>query len=155
MGNFFNSKDLLIDAISELQSNKIPTPELDARILLSHSINYQKAIYMHNEILISKKEKKKFYDCLKKRIYGKPVSRIVGSRNFWKNNFLINKYTLDPRPDTEVIIDVVTKTLRKNSKYIQILDLGSGSGCIGLSIIAEIKNTSLLSIDMCKQALKL
>ena len=59
MGNFFNSKDLLIDAISELQSNKIPTPELDARILLSYSINYQKAIYMHNEIFISKKEKKK------------------------------------------------------------------------------------------------
>ena len=155
MGNFFNSKDLLIDAISELQSNKIPTPELDARILLSHSINYLNTIYVHNDVLVSKEEKNKFCAYLNKRIQGKPVSRIVGSRNFWKNNFLINKYTLDPRPDTEVIIDVVTKTLRKNSKYIQILDLGSGSGCIGLSIIAEIKNTSLLSIDMCKQALKL
>ena len=154
MGNVFNSKELLIDGISKLQFSKIPTPELDARILLSNAINYQGIIYMHNNISISNNEKNKYYDYLNKRIQGKPVSRIVGSRNFWKKNFLINKYTLDPRQDTEVIVDIVTKTYSNSNKHIQILDLGAGSGCIGLSIIDELKNSSLLSLDICKQALE-
>mgnify|MGYP003343511788 FL=1 len=155
MGDFFNSKDLLLDGISKLKSSKIPNPEIDARILLSYAINYQNTIYMHNDISISKKDKNKFYCFLDKRIQGKPVSRILGSRNFWKNNFLINKYTLDPRPDSEVIIDVLTKTFCNSSKHFQVLDLGSGSGCIGLSLIDEIKNTSLLSLDICKQSLEI
>ena len=155
MGDYFNSKELLIDGISILQSNKIPSPELDARILLSYAINFQNTIYTHNNILISEKEKTKFYFSIDERIQGKPVSRILGSRNFWKNNFLINKYTLDPRPDSEVIIDVVTKTYSNNNKHFQILDLGSGSGCIGLSLIDDIKNASLLSVDICKQSLEI
>ena len=155
MGDFFNSKDLLLDGISKLKSSKIPNPEIDARILLSHAINHQNTIYMHNNISISKKDKKKYFCFLDKRIQGKPVSRILGSRNFWKNNFLINKYTLDPRPDSEVIIDVLTKTCGDSSNHFQVLDLGSGSGCIGLSLIDEIKNSSLLSVDICKQSLEI
>ena len=155
MDNFFNSKDLLVDGISKLKFSKMPTPEVDARVLLSYSINYPNTIHMHDNISISKKEKNIFYDYLDERIRGKPVSRIVGSRNFWKNKFLINEYTLDPRPDTEVIIDVVNKIYSKNTNHIQILDLGSGSGCIGLSIIDDIKNSSLLSLDICKQTLEL
>ena len=154
MSNFFNSKKLLIDGITKLKLSNIPYPELDARILLSYAINYQNTIYIHNDITISKEEKNKFYDCLSKRIKGKPISRIIGSRNFWKNNFLINEYTLDPRADTEVIVDVVTKTYGNSSKHFQILDLGSGSGCIGLSIIDDLKNASLLSLDICKNALE-
>ena len=154
MDNLFNSKELLIDGINKLKSKKILTPEVDARILLSYVINYQNTIYMHNDISISKFEKKKFYDCLEKRIQGEPVSRIVGTRNFWKNNFSISKYTLDPRPDSEVIIDIVTETYCNNVNHIQVLDLGSGSGCIGLSILEDLKNASLLSLDICKQALK-
>ena len=155
MVDFFNSKELLIDGISKLKSSKIPNPETDARILLSYASNYQNTIYMHNDISISKKDKNKFYCFLDKRIQGKPVSRIIGSRNFWKNNFLINKYTLDPRPDSEVIIDVLTKICRNRSNHFQVLDLGSGSGCIGLSLIDEIKNTSLLSVDICNKSLEI
>ena len=155
MVDFFNSKELLMDGTRKLKSSKIPNPEIDARILLSYAINYQNTIHIHNNISISKKDKNKFYSFLDKRIQGKPVSRILGSRNFWKNNFLINKYTLDPRPDSEVIIDVLTKTFGNSSNHFQVLDLGSGSGCIGLSLIDEIKNTSLLSVDVCKQSLEI
>ena len=154
MGDFFNSKELLIYATSKLHLSKIPTPEVDARILLNYAINFKSTIYMHNNIPVSKEEKNKFYDYLDERLQGKPVSRIIGSRNFWKNNFLINKYTLDPRPDTEVIIDIVTKNYIDSFDYVQVLDLGAGSGCIGLSIINDLKNTSLLSLDICKRALE-
>lgn len=154
MVDLFNSKELLIDGIHKLKFSEIPSPELDARILLSYAINSQNTIYLHNDVLISKNEKINFYNFLDKRIEGKPISRIVGSRNFWKKNFLINKYTLDPRPETELMIDVVTKSYSNNANHIQILDIGSGSGCIGLSIVDELKNSSLLSFDVCKQSLE-
>ena len=154
MVDFFSSKELLIDGINKLKFSKIPTPEVDARILLSYANNRQNIIYIHNDISISKDEKNNFYNYLEKRIKGKPVSRIVGSRSFWKYDFLINKYTLDPRPESELIIDIVTKTYCNYDNHVQILDLGSGSGCIGLSIIKELKNSSLLSLDLCKQSLE-
>ena len=154
MSDFFNSKELLLYGINKLQVSKIPTPEVDARILLSYAIDNKNIIYMHNDITISKIEKNTFFKYLDKRIEGMPVSRIIGSRYFWKKNFSINKYTLDPRPETEVILDVITKTYSNYYKHIQILDLGSGSGCIGLSVVDDIKNTSLLSLDFCKQSLK-
>ena len=155
MVDFFNSKELLIDGIGKLKSSKVPNPEIDARILLSHASNYKNTIYMHNDISISKKDKNKFYYFLDKRMQGKPVSRILGSRNFWKSDFLINKYTLDPRPDSEVIIDVLTKNFSNSCKHFQVLDLGSGSCFIVLSLFDEIKNSSLLSVDICKQSLEI
>ena len=62
MSNFFSSKELLIDGIKKLRLSKNPTPEMDARILLSYAINYQNTIYIHNDIRISKDEKNKFYN---------------------------------------------------------------------------------------------
>ena len=154
MADFFDSKTLLTSGINKLKFHKILTPEIDARILLTHATNSNEIIYMHNDFCVSKKHKQYFCKYLEERIRGKPVSRIIGARNFWKNNFSINNYTLDPRPDSEIIIDVVVKSKKLQKSFVQVLDLGSGSGCLGLSIIDEIKNSSLLSLDACKNALK-
>ena len=153
MNNLFNSKELLTNGINKLKSKKILTPEVDARILLSYVINYQNTIYMHNDISISKFEKKILW------LFRQKNSRRTSFKNsrhkkFLENNFSISKYTLDPRPDSEVIVDIVTETYCNNVNHIQVLDLGSGSGCIGLSILEDLKNASLLSLDICKQALK-
>ena len=78
---------------------------------------------------------------------GKPVSKIVGKKNFWKYNFLVNEYTLDPRPETELLIEIVLDYLKKKQKDIQILDLGSGSGCIGLSLLKELPFSYLFCLS--------
>ena len=154
MADYFDSKTLLTRGINKLKFNKISTPEIDARILLTHATKSKEIIYMHNEFCVSRKHKQDFCKYLEERIGGKPVSRIIGVRNFWKNDFSINNYTLDPRPDSEIIIDVAIKSKKSQKSLVQTLDLGAGSGCLGLSIIDEIKNSSLLSLDTCKNALK-
>ena len=153
MSKYLYSDEILINASNELKKFNFLTPELDASLLLSHASSYHEKIYTHNKILISKPQLNIFNSLLAERIKGKPISRILGYRHFWKRKFLINKHTLDPRADSEIIVEAVLKKINNNLEKIQILDLGAGSGCLGLSLIDEIPNSFLLCLDKCSKAL--
>ena len=103
------------------------TPILDSRILLAHTLSYTRPVYTHENINISKNQINKFKNFISERAKGKPVSRIINKKNFWKKEFQINKETLDPRPDSEVIIEYFFKYYEDKFKELKILDLGSGS----------------------------
>lgn len=153
MSKYFYSNEVLFEASKKLKKFNILSPELDASLLLSHATNYYGKLYSHNKILISKSQLNSFNSLLEARIKGKPVSRILGYKNFWKKTFLINKFTLDPRPDSEIIVESVLNKVRNKLEKTQILDVGAGSGCLGLSLIDEMPNSSLLSLDKCTKAL--
>ena len=153
MSEYLYSDLLLIEASKKLRSFDILTPELDSSLLLSHAINHTEKLHIHNKILISKKQCEKFHSFINERIKGKPVSRIIGYRNFWKNDFLINDFTLDPRQDSEIIIDAALKKNNQNEANLQILDIGGGSGCLGLSLLDEVSKSVLLSLDKCPYAI--
>ena len=85
-----------------------------------------------------------------RRVAGEPTSHIVSSRSFWKNDFYVEKTVLDPRPESELIIEITKNLLFDNMK---VLDLGCGSGCIGLSLYNENPNISLFLSDISKKAL--
>ena len=93
-----------------------------------------------------------FSDMVSRRALGEPTSHILHSRSFWKNDFFVDKTVLDPRPESELIIDV-TKSLLFND--MKVLDLGCGSGCIGISLYKENPNISLFLADFSKRALSL
>ena len=93
-----------------------------------------------------------FLDMVSRRAAGEPTSHIVCSRSFWKNDFYINNTVLDPRPDSELIIDV-TKNLLFDG--MRVLDLGCGSGCVGISLYKENSNIALFLADFSKKALSL
>ena len=93
-----------------------------------------------------------FLDMVNRRLAGEPTSHIVCSRLFWKNDFYIDKSVLDPRPDSELIIDVTKKLLFDGMK---VLDLGCGSGCLGISLYQENPNICLSLADLSKKALSL
>ena len=153
MSKYLYSNEILLEASKKLKKFNILSPELDASLLLSHAVNYDGKLYPHNKILISKSQFNTFNSFLEARIKGKPVSRILGYKNFWKKKFLINKFTLDPRPDSEIIVEAVLNKISCKLDKTQILDIGAGSGCLGLSLIDEMPNASLLSLDKCKKAL--
>ena len=92
-----------------------------------------------------------FQKLIAERQNGKPVSRIIKKKNFWKREFEINKETLDPRPDSEVIIEYFFKYYEDKSKQLKILDLGSGSGCLGLSLLDEYQNSKVSFLDVSKK----
>ena len=154
MSEYFYSDELLREATNKLRKLNILTPELDCCLLLSYAANFSEKLYLHNKVLISKQQRELFYSILNERINGKPVSRILGYRHFWKNKFFINDFTLDPRADSETIIEAVLKKFDKSNMKAQILDLGAGSGALGLSIIDEMPNSRLLSLDKCHNALR-
>jgi release factor glutamine methyltransferase len=143
------------EAIQDLKNNHNQTPNLDSRILLGFAMGLDRAIYPHEKINITKNEINIFKKCIQNRIKGKPVSRILGFKNFWKMNFKISKATLDPRPDSEVIIETIMKFYPDKSKILRILDLGSGSGCLGLSILYEYNKSKAFFLDSSLESLKI
>ena len=147
------SNEILNKAVMELKCEGKSTPELDAKILLAHAIGRDKKIFFHEKLNLDKKQMKYFLDLIKSRIRGKPVSRIVGKRNFWNDDFFINEFTLDPRPESEILIEASLSYFNNKLSKLQILDLGSGSGCIGLSIVKEFPNSILVNVDTCKHAI--
>ncbi len=88
-----------------------------------------------------------------RRLAGEPVAKIIGKRGFWKDDFIVSKDVLDPRPDSETLIEAVLEKFPDKNKVLRILDLGTGSGCLLLSLLGEYKNATGLGIDISAKAL--
>ena len=100
--------------------------------------------------IISESLLNKFKDLIEKRKKKKPVSQIIGKKYFCKYRFYVNKFVLTPRPETEHLIELSLKNM-KNFKKNNILDIGTGSGCIIISLLKETKSSSGVAIDICKE----
>ena len=124
-------------------------------MLLSQILKKTNTVYTHQEVYISQNQIIKFQTLVKKREEGQPVSRILNRRNFWKREFILDEETLDPRPDSEILIETVLEHFSDNTKLLKILDLGSGSGCLGLSLLEEYENASIIFVDASKKSLKI
>ena len=113
--------------------------------------NRQYLILNSNEEL--KKENIKSFDYLvKRRKKGEPIAYLINKKEFWKQNFYINQNVLIPRPDTETLVEETLKLFNVNSK-LNMLDIGTGSGCILLSILKERRNFFGTGIDISKKAI--
>lgn len=146
-------RQTLNKGISILKRNKVLTPQLDSEILLSKSINKDKKhIILNPKEVLNFKKLKKFDDLIKRRAKGEPIAYLTNKKEFWNDEFFVNNDVLIPRPDTEIIIEQVLKIYSKKSKA-QILDIGTGSGCIILSIIKERPNFYGTGIDISKKSI--
>ena len=139
----------------KLRKVGIETASLDCRLLLTKSIKKNKTLQNHEYINITNKEIKKFKYLIKERLAGKPVSRIINKRNFWKMEFKLNEATLDPRPDSETLIHAVLNHFINKLQPLKILDLGSGSGCLGLSLLDEYQNSKVSFFDTSQKSLEI
>ena len=120
----------------------------EVEILLEFSIKSQgKLFQLDHEI--SEDSYVFFKTLLEKRLKFQPISQIIGQRYFWKSKFLVTSDVLDPRPDTETLIEHTLSL----GKFDRILDLGTGSGCILLSLLNEYKEAIGIGIDISKKAL--
>lgn len=148
-------KTLLDAAISDLNDAHIPTALLDARLLLQHAANItQETVYLEPELIISKDVIAIYNQFIDRRVNHEPVAKIIGSKAFWSSDFIVNKYVLDPRPDSEVIIETAISLFPNKNDTIRVLDIGSGSGCLLLSILKEFPNATGIASDISSEALK-
>ena len=138
-----------------LSEKKIKTAELDSEILMSKAINKEKKFLIlnfNNEI--PKKNLNIFNDLVNQRSKGKPIAYLLKKKEFWKNEFVVDRNVLIPRPDTEILVEQVLE-LTKNKNKLNLLDVGVGSGCILLSILNEKKNFYGTGIDICGKSLSI
>ena len=146
-------QSILNQGINILEKNKIPNPRLDVEILLSSSIKKDKKhIILNSQELLSLEQLDEFKSLVERRKKGEPISYILKKKEFWKDEFYVNKDVLIPRPDTELIIEQVLKIYSKESQ-VQVLDIGTGSGCILLSILKERPNFYGTGIDISKKCI--
>ena len=146
---------LIKPEIEVLKKSGSGTASLDCRLLLSHVLEKKNTVYTHENVYITDNEIKKFKVLISERSLGKPVSRIINKRNFWKRDFKLNEEVLDPRQDTEVLITAVLKYYTNIFDKLDILDLGSGSGCIGLSLLEELKFSNVSFLDVSEKSLEI
>ena len=136
-----------------LKAYNIGTPELDAEIILSNIMEVTREfLILNNDINIEHKILEKYKHAIQRRIKNEPVAYIINKKEFWSHNFFVNKSTLIPRPETELLIYEVLKFFK--NKSIKILDIGTGSGCILLSILKELRFSNGLGIDISSKAIR-
>ena len=148
-----NIQTLLNQASKTLKQLPNTSSKLDSEILLSKIIKKNRKYLILNSNEELKKENIKSFDYLvKRRKKGEPIAYLINKKEFWKQNFYINQNVLIPRPDTELLVEETLKLFNVNSK-LNILDIGTGSGCILLSILNERKNFYGTGIDISKKAI--
>ncbi len=143
-----------IKQASQLLKNKnIISHELDAQVILSDIMGVTRDFFITNgHIKVSKNTIKKFNYAIRRRIKREPVAYIIGKKEFWSQDFVVNQTTLVPRPETELLIYKVIDFFK--NKRINILDIGTGSGCILLSILKELVHSRGIGIDISTRAIK-
>ena len=147
MNEFINS------CLDKLKDKKIPNAEIDLRVLL----NYSK--YSKNEIILSNFDVTQinidlFNKLLNRRLANEPISKIINKKYFWKDDFYVNKFVLDPRPETEGIVEESLKLITNKKSKLKILDIGTGSGAIAISLAREFINSDIIAIDVSYEAIK-
>ena len=143
-----------IKQASQLLKNKnIISHELDAQVILSDIMGVTRDFFITNShIKVSKNTIKKFNYAIRRRIKREPVAYITGKKEFWSQDFVVNQATLIPRPETELLIYKVIHFFK--NKRINVLDIGTGSGCILLSILKELDLSRGVGIDISTKAIK-
>jgi len=145
----------VIEGTNVLKNKFISSAQLDTEILMAKALgaNREYIILNHDEV-VNIENLKYFKKLIHERATRKPIAYLLNKKFFWKNEFYVNKNTLIPRPDTEIIIEQTLK-VTKNKNYLRILDIGVGSGCILLSILKERKNFYGTGIDISKNSLEI
>ena len=143
-----------IKQASQLLKNKnIISHELDVQVILSDIMGVTRDFFIANShINVSINTIKKFNHAIKRRINREPVAYIIGKKEFWSQDFTVNQATLVPRPETELLIYKVVDFFK--NKRINVLDIGTGSGCILLSILKELDFSRGVGIDISTKAIK-
>jgi release factor glutamine methyltransferase len=151
----------LKNSINKLESASIPSAKLDAEVLLADILEKDRSwLHAHSEYKLNNIELKKLNRQINRRLKHEPVAYIRGEQEFYGRDFKVTPDTLTPRPETETMIDLLLKTVNSRQftvdRQLQILDVGTGSGCIIITAALELKKhqISAIGLDISEEALK-
>ena len=146
--------ELINSASKLLKDNNIQSNKLDSELLLSRVLKKKREeLLLKLDESVSKHSITQFEKLIYRRSLKEPIAYILKHKEFWSKNFLVNNNTLIPRPETELMVEKIQKIFKNKDPFI--LDVGTGSGCILLSLLSEFKNSKGIGIDISKQAIQI
>jgi len=145
-------REALLDAAERLERHRVSSPRLSAEVLLAHCLSVDRTyLYTHDDRVLSGEEYRRFKEALYKQISGMPVQYIVGRQEFYGRYFAVTPAVLIPRPETEYIVETVLEL--QPPPGAAVIDVGAGSGCIGLTLALELPQTRVTIADISFDAL--
>ena len=145
-------REALRNATERLENHRVSSPRLNAEVILAHCLEVDKTyLYTHDDRTLGDVEFQKIEDALYERISGVPVQYIVGRQEFYGRYFTVNPDVLIPRPETEFIVEAVLGLHPPSGS--SIIDVGTGSGCVGLTLALEIPEAQVTITDVSYAAL--
>ena len=147
-----NNAESLIQSGTKKLSSISNVPRLEAEVLLSYLLDITPIKFHTDNICINQKVMDKFKSMIESRSEGIPMAYLIGKKEFWSMDFIINEYVLVPRPETELLIENAIEIF-KNFESPNILELGTGSGIISIVLRKELSNPCVTAIDISKEAL--
>jgi release factor glutamine methyltransferase len=144
--------DLINFGERELKQKKIVSSRLDSELLLSKVLKKKREeILINLEQEICQNNLSIYKELITRRSQNEPIAYILREKEFWSKSFFVSPDTLIPRPETEIMVEKLVKIFKE--KKISILDIGTGSGCILISLLSELKDSKGIGIDISKKAL--
>ena len=141
-------------AEQELKRSNNLNSRLDSEILVSHLINIpRESIYSKLKENLPSNKTEELQKLVSRRVKKEPIAYILNNKEFWSTNFYVDRSVLIPRPETEVLIDLILSQINNKNNYLNILDIGTGSGCILLSLLKELTKAKGIGIDKSLKAI--
>jgi len=148
-------RESLQSAIARFTSDRVPSPRLNAELLLMFTLNCDRThLYAHPERELTKEEQSRYDEALTQRTKGVPAQYITGHQEFWGLDLIVSPAVLIPRPETEHLIETVLPLARR-LKNPKIADVGTGSGAIALALAKELPNAEIHATDISPSALEI
>jgi release factor glutamine methyltransferase len=139
---------------SQLAEANVPSPRLDSEIIVAHTLNISRtALWTQNQRILSDSEIKMVKKYMERRLNREPISHICGHKEFWSLDFVVDENVLSPRPETEFLIETALNCIPSHTA--KILDLGTGSGAIAVTMAIEVAECKVLAIDIDSKALNI
>lgn len=149
-------KEILTKTTEFFKNKGFDSPRLETEILISTALNWQRMkLYLNHEYDLNETELTACRELVKRRASGEPSAYIVGHKGFYKHDFKVSPAVLIPRPETEELVEQAVAWANANAPSARVVDLGTGSGAIGLSVLAALPQSQLLAVDISEDALKI
>jgi len=149
-------KQALADAVSRLHSENVPSPRLNAELLLRFTLDCDRAyLFAHPERELTADEFTRYDAALTERARGVPAQYITGHQEFWGMDLIVTPAVLIPRPETEHVIETVLQLSNKPKGNLRMVDVGTGSGCIALALAKEFPSAEIHATDISPAALEI
>ena len=148
-------QEILQKNYKDLLNHNIQTAKIDSEVILANILNTTRInLITKQDVTLNKEQEDLFNKLVERRKQKEPVAYILNKKEFWNENYFVDKRVLIPRPETEILIELLLKKIKDKNKAYKVLDLGCGSGCLLISFLKEMRKSQGMGVDISSNALE-